>query len=75
MRLVDFQEIVIALVIDQELDRAGIGVMGHFGDAHGGLAHFFAQVLEFAVDERGGRFLDQLLVAPLDGAIAFAQDE
>ena len=40
----------------------------------GGLAHFFAQLLELGFDQqRRGGFLDHLLVAALDGAIALAQ--
>ncbi len=70
---VDFQEVEIALFIDEEFDGAGIGVMGGFGDADGSLAHFLAKVLEFCLDERGGRLFDQFLVAPLDGTIALAQ--
>ncbi len=71
--LVDFQEIEIALVIHDEFDGAGIGVMGGFGDSDGGFAHFFAQFPEFVFEQGRGSFLDDFLVAALDGAIAFAQ--
>src|SRR6266568_3173495 len=71
--LVDLEEIEIAAVIDQELHRAGIGVMGDLGDPHGRFAHALAQVLVLVFDERRGGFLDDFLVAPLDGAIPFAQ--
>ena len=71
--LVHFQEIEIAVVVDDEFDRAGVGVMGDFGDAHGGFAHFFAQIFEFVFDQRRRGFFDHLLVAALNGAIAFAE--
>ena len=63
----------MAAVIHDEFDRACIGVVGHLGNANGGLSHLFAQVLETALDEGGGRFFDDLLIAPLDGAVAFAE--
>src|SRR5581483_4222442 len=56
-----------------ELDGAGVGVLGEFSDAHGGLAHFVAQLAETMLDERRRRFLDDLLVAALNGTIALAQ--
>jgi len=48
-------------------------VYGHLRDADGGFAHLLAQVLEFGFQQRGRRFLDQLLIAPLDGTIPFPQ--
>ena len=70
---VDFQEIKVAIVIDDEFDRAGIGVMSHFGDAHGGFAHFLAQFPELVLDQGRGGFFDHFLVTALDGAIALTE--
>ena len=71
--LVDFQEIEIAVVVDEELDRARVGVAGHLGHANGRFAHLLPQILEFVLDQRRGRFFHDLLVAPLNRAIPFAQ--
>jgi len=72
--LVDFEEVEVALVIGDELHRARVGVMGEFGDGQGRLAHLLAQVLEvLPVEERRRRLLDDLLIAPLDGAVALTQ--
>lgn len=49
---VDFQKIEVAMVIDDELDSAGVGVMGHFGDANGGFAHPFPQIFELMFNQR-----------------------
>ena len=73
--LVDFEEIIIAVVVHDELHRAGVGVTRRLGNAHGGLADFIAQLFELVFQQGRRRFLDQFLVAALDGAIAFAQDE
>src|SRR6185503_4681386 len=71
--LVDFQEIEIALVIDNELDGARVRIMGDFGDPHSRLAHFFAKLLEFVLDERRRCFFNNFLIAPLDRAVPFAE--
>ena len=71
--LVHFEEIKIALVIHDELDGAGVGVIGLLGDADGGFAHLLAQFLEFVLDQRRGRLLDHFLIAALDGTIPLAQ--
>ena len=71
---VHLQEIVVPLLIHDELDGAGVGVVGLFGDADGRLAHLLAQLLELGFSISGeGHLLDHLLVAALDGAIALAQ--
>ncbi len=45
--LVDFEKVKAAVVVDDEFDGAGIGVMGEFGDADGGgLAHFVAELAD-----------------------------
>ena len=40
--LVDLEEVEFALVIDDELDGAGVGVLGRLGDLDGRLAHLGA---------------------------------
>src|SRR5438552_1494201 len=70
---VDLQEVKMASVIDDELNRAGVSVVSHLGYADGGLAHFLAQVFEPVFNERRRGFFDDFLVAPLDGAVALAQ--
>ena len=47
--LVHLQEEEIAMVVHQEFNRAGIGIVGNLGDAHGGFAHFFPEIFEFAL--------------------------
>jgi len=41
--LVDFEEIKTAMVVHDELDGAGVGIVRGLGDFHGGLADFVAQ--------------------------------
>src|SRR5436305_12806689 len=67
---VHFEEVKIALAVDDELDRASRAVADrarqrdrlrpHRGARHG-------------IDKRARRLLDDLLVAPLDRAFALAQ--
>jgi hypothetical protein len=71
--LVDLEEIIIAVVVHDEFHRAGVGVTRRLGNPDGGLADFVAQLAEFVFEQRRRRFLDQFLVAALDGAIALAQ--
>src|SRR5204863_4269835 len=42
--LIDFEEVKIRVVIDNEFDRARISVMSHLRQLHGGLSHFFAEI-------------------------------
>ena len=67
---VHLDEVIVALVIDQELHRAGIHVADRFRELDRGVAHFLAQRWR---EQRRRTFLDHLLVAPLDRAIAFAE--
>ena len=60
----------VAVVIEQELGRAGADVAGGEGETQRGLAEARAQP---GVDRRGRRLLDDLLVAPLERAVALAQ--
>lgn len=73
---VDFEEVEVAFVVNDEFDRAGVGVLGHFTEFDSGAAGFFADISKgFAVEQRGGGFFDELLVAPLNGAVSLAKVE
>ncbi len=67
---VHLEEVEVAVAVDDELDRAGRVVADGAGQGHRLLAHGAARRL---VQERRGRLLDDLLVAPLDRAFALAQ--
>lgn len=69
---VHFEEVEVAVGVDEEFGGSGVVVAGGPGDAEGGLSHGFA---EFGIlgDEGGGALLDDLLVAALEGAFAFAE--
>ena len=69
---VDFEKIEIELGVDEKFDGAGVGVATGAREAHGGVAHFFAQV---GRDDRGRRFFDHFLMAALDGAFALAEGD
>ncbi len=59
-------------VVDEELDGAGVGVSGGEREANGGFAHASAEV---GIDDRGRGFLDDFLMAALDGAFALAEGD
>ena len=67
---VDLHEIEIAGGTDDELDRAGIGVVDGLAGLDGGGAHGCAQL---GGDERRGRFFDDLLIASLGRALALIE--
>jgi DNA-binding LytR/AlgR family response regulator len=67
---VHFEEIEILLLIDQEFHRAGIGVARRLRHFDGDFAHAPAH---FGIDHRRWRFLQNFLVAALDGTFALAQ--
>ena len=67
---VDFDEVEIVVLIDDELAGAGVRVVRGLRESHGGIADFFADGFR---QVRAGRFLDQLLVLALHRAIAFPQ--
>jgi len=69
---VHLEEVEVPDGIDQELDRARVDVPRAFGDAHGGRPELGAQIFR---DTRPGGFLDQLLMAPLDRAVALAEPD
>jgi hypothetical protein len=60
----------VGLSFEQKFDSAGVGVAGRFREPDGGLAHSGA---ERWIDDGGWRFFDDLLVAALHGAVAFAK--
>jgi len=59
-------------VLEQELDGAGVVVAARRRDLHGRLAHGLADLRR---EGRRRRLLDQLLVAPLGGAVALADPD
>ena len=67
---VHLQEIVLQLRIDDELHRAGAAVAHRQRRGHRVAAHRLAHR---GADDRGGRFLDDLLSPALRAAIALAQ--
>ena len=50
--LVHLQEIKLASIIHQELDRPRIGIMGLGSDFHRCFAHLFPQFFELIFDQR-----------------------
>ena len=67
---VHFEKIEIALLVDDELDRAGRAVIDGSRQRDRLPAHRFAG---FGVEKRARRLLDDLLVAALDRAFALAE--
>ena len=67
---VHLEEIEIAVLVDDELDRAGGVVADGLGQRDGLRAHRRAGL---GVDERARRLLDHLLIAALDRAFALAE--
>ncbi len=69
---VQLDEVEAAVRAEQELERAGVAVADRAARALGGGLHLLARLGR----ERGRRrLLDQLLVAPLDRALALAERE
>src|SRR4051812_36498525 len=58
------------LVLHEELDRADVLVLDGVAKTERGLAHLLAKAL---IEDRARRFLEKLLVAALDRAIALAE--
>src|SRR5665647_3208110 len=67
---VHLHEVEAAVAVEQELDGADALVVSRRGGGHGGFAHLPPQLRR---DGRRGRLLDELLVAPLDAAVALAE--
>ncbi len=68
---VHLEEVELAVLVDDALDRAGIDVAGLLRQGHRGVADPCAQLV---VDDRRGCLLDQLLVPALDRAVTFAEE-
>src|SRR5208282_3471972 len=62
----------VFLLIDQEFDGAGIGVVGRLRGLDGHFAHAPAHV---GIDNRRRRLLENFLVAALDGTFALAEPD
>ncbi len=69
---VDLQKIIVAFGVRHKLHRAGIHVARLAANSQRGFSHFLPQLRQFS-HQRRRRFLDEFLVAALDGAIAFAE--
>src|SRR5271168_3031688 len=67
---VHLDEVKLAAVCQQEFNRADVRVADDLGGAHGSLAHLLAQARR---QNRAWRFLDHLLMAPLNRAVALAE--
>ena len=67
---VHLHEVELLVRVDQELHRPGALVADRLGPGHRRLAHPPPQVV---ADVGGGRLLDQLLLPPLDRAVALAE--
>lgn len=67
---VDLEHVEVLVVVHQELDGRGSGIVGGFDELGGGFADFFDLL---AFDERAGGFFDDFLVTALHGAIAFPE--
>src|SRR5207302_218865 len=69
---VHLEEVEAPVPVDEELDRPSVGVADGLRDLDGGDAEPTPQLV---VDRRRGRLLDQLLMPPLDRAVALAQPD
>ena len=70
---VDFEEVeLLGVVVVDEFDCAGGGVVDGFGEKGGG---GFEAGARFVSEAGGGRFFEDFLVAALRGAVAFPQGE
>ena len=67
---IHFEEEEAAILAGDELDRAGEIVIHGFGERDRLLAHLAARCF---VEQRRGRFFDDLLIAALDRAFALAE--
>src|SRR5439155_16705038 len=66
-------EIELAVIVHDEFDRAGVGVISFLGDFDGGFAHALAKFLELVIDERRRAFFDNFLISSLNRAIALSE--
>src|SRR5690349_20598527 len=67
---VHLKEVEVTVLVDDELDRASGVVADCLGERHGLSTHRLSRL---CVDERARRLLYDLLVAPLDRALALAE--
>ena len=67
---VDLEEVKLVVAIEHELDGSGAIVAHLFSQPHRGAAHFLAK---FGGQSWSGRFFDDLLATPLNGALALEQ--
>ena len=67
---VDFDEVEVVLLVDDEFDGCGVVVIGLFDHPHGSIAHGFSGRLG---ESRRWAFFDEFLMATLDRAIALVE--
>src|SRR5260370_27546628 len=67
---IHFHEIEITVLIDEIFHRARVFIANRCCEFYGAATHFLSNII---INHRGRAFLDDLLVAPLDRAIAFAE--
>src|SRR3972149_3363696 len=67
---VHLQEVEVVVFVDEELDGAGVDVLHRLRGLHGDLAHARPQV---GIHMHRGRFFDNLLVPPLQAALALVE--
>ena len=67
---IHFEEVKVLFLVGEELNCAGVGVVGGSGDTHCNFAHAPTHV---GINQGGGRFLEHLLMAALYGALALSQ--
>ncbi len=67
---VDLEEVEVLLLVHEEFDGGGAGVLGVLDEPGGGLADLVALL---RIDARCWGFFDELLVATLGGAVAFVE--
>src|SRR5579872_535293 len=67
---VHLHEVKVSVVVHQELEGAGVGELERLGPTNRRLPQ---RVPQTAVDRRAGSLFDQLLVTPLNRALAFRE--
>ena len=69
---VHFEEVEVLPVVDEEFDGACVGVAGGLREADRGFAHASTQT---PINDGGGSFFDDFLVATLDGAFTLTEGD
>ena len=67
---IHFNKVIVLVLVDQELQCAGVGVSDMLCDRHGVAIELF---LDFLGDGEGGGVLDDFLIASLQGAVTLIE--